>query len=492
MQPILIVGAGPVGLIMAVELARYGVPVRLIDRSLAATTTSKALVVWARTLELLDRAGCTAGFVDAGLKARGATIRTADAILGHADFTGIASAYNFALMLPQRDTERLLTEHLATLGVSVEREVELTGFVVHDDRVEAKLRYADSRSESVSTGWLIGCDGAHSAVRRGLGIDFHGTARGDDWLLADIRIESGSAAPQADELTIYLHRNGPLVVFPLPGGRARVIADVGKSDPGHAQAAPTITDVQALVDARTAGFRVADPVWLSYFRINERKVANYRRGRAFLVGDAAHIHSPAGGQGMNTGMQDAINLAWKLALALRNPAAERLLDSYSPERGAVGDLVLRNAGRLTDIATLANPVAQAARNLALSFLLGFHAVGDRITATMSEIEIAYPDSALSLGRGSGARLSPTDYAGPSPGNGTVPRFVLYASDTQRGTALAMQFPNLLEAAPRIPPAPDTLLIVRLDAYIGFSGHDKISWAEAENYLTSITALERGA
>ena len=481
MSAVLIVGAGPVGLTMAAELARYGVPVRLIDRSDHPTQTSKALVVWSRTLELMDRMGCTPAFLQAGLQAKGASIRTGETVLGHTGFETISSHYNFALMLPQRDTERLLNQHLESLEVAVEREVELTGFTDQGDHVDARLRHHDGREEAVETPWLIGCDGAHSAVRHGLGVAFHGSAQGDDWMLADVRLE-GDRMPPGDEIATYLHRDGPFVVFPIPCGRARVIATVGKTDPSHPRPDPTLAEVQAMVDRRAGGgFRVVDPVWLSNFRINERKVSDYAKGRVFLAGDAAHVHSPAGGQGMNTGMQDAFNLAWKLAAVMRGDADSTLLDSYSPERTAVGDMVLRNASRLTDMVTLSHPAAQAARNLAIRFLLGLHAVQDRMAATMSEIEIAYAGSILSSGRQAGERLAPALYDGAPPGAGHDPRFVLYASDPERGATLTARFPAVLESKPRKPSRSDEILIVRPDGYIGYSGGSS-EWEAAERYL----------
>ena len=484
MTDILIVGAGPVGLTMASELARYGVDVRLIDRAPHATETSKALVLWSRTLELMDRMGCTQAFLDAGLRAHGAAIHSGGTVLGRPRFDDVASAYNFALMIPQRDTERLLAAHLRSFGVAVERQVELVGFAEAADGVEAHLRHADGRAETVRTPWLIGCDGAHSAVRHGLGVAFEGSAQGDDWLLADVRLD-GPATPPPDEIATYLHRDGPFVVFPIPGGRARVIATVGRTDAAHPRPDPGLDDVQALVDRRAGGgFRVSDPVWLTHFRINERKVADYRRGRIFLAGDAAHIHSPAGGQGMNTGMQDAVNLAWKLAMVVHGQADASLLASYSPERSAVGDMVLRNAGRFTDMATLSNPAAQAARNLALRFLLGLHAVRDRMATQLSEIEIAYADSPLSSGPGSGARWEPDAYGGAPPGAGGEPRFLLYASDAVRGARLTERFPRLLEPAPRTPPRGSGLLVVRPDGYVGLSAGEG-AWDEAERYLGAL-------
>lgn len=484
MTDVLIVGAGPVGLTMAAELVRYGVGVRLIDRASHATETSKALVIWSRTLELMDRMGCTRAFLDAGLRAPGASIRSGGKVLGNPRFGDIASAYNFALMIPQRDTERLLAAHLRSFGVEVERQVELVGFTEAADGVEACLRHADGSEETVRTPWLIGCDGAHSTVRHRLDLAFEGSAQGDDWLLADVRLD-GPGAPPPDEIATYLHRDGPFVTFPIPGGRARVVATVGKTDATHPRPDPTLDDVQDLIDQRAGGgFRASDPVWLTHFRINERKVTDYQRGHVFLAGDAAHIHSPAGGQGMNTGMQDAVNLAWKLAMVVRGRAGESLLDSYSPERSTVGDMVLSNAERLTDMATLSNPAAQAARNLALRFLLGLHAVRDRMATQMSEIEIAYAGSPLSKGRGAGARWDPETYGGPPPGAGGEPRFVLYAADAARGAALTGRFPGLLESTPRSPPDASVLFVVRPDGYVGLSAGET-DWDDAERYLGTL-------
>ncbi len=231
---------------------------------------------------------------------------------------------------------------------------------------------------------------------------------------------------------------------------------------------------------------MTDPVWLANFRINERKVSDYAKGRVFLAGDAAHVHSPAGGQGMNTGMQDAFNLSWKLAMLSRGEASPGLLDSYTPERGAVGDLVLRNATWMTDMGTLAHPAAQAARNLALRFMLGFHAVQDRMAATMSEIEIAYARSPLSIGRHAGDRLPPPQHDGPAPGSGTMPRFVLFSADRAGGAAFAARFPGVLDPTPRTSPDGRSLLIVRPDGYVGLSAAGQ-DWAEAERYLHRLAA-----
>lgn len=480
MNPVLIVGAGPVGLAMAVELTRFGVPVRLVDKAAHATETSRALVLWARTLELLDRAGCTKDFLEHGLRARGATVHSSDKVLGTTGFDMLASPYNFALMLPQSETERLLSEILGQAGVVVERGVELIRFEDAGEHVQAQLRHADGRVESVVTPWLLGCDGAHSTVRHGLGVEFAGCTDNDDWLLADVRMH-GTRAPSPEEAAIYLHPDGPFALFPMRGGRMRVVGCIGRTDPAQPRAEPTLDDVQAMIDRRTGGgFQAIDPIWLANFRINERKVADYRHGRVFLAGDAAHIHSPAGGQGMNTGMQDAINLAWKLALVTSGKAGAGLLDSYSSERSAVGTMVVRNASRLTRAANLSNPLLQSMRNHAIAWLLGFQKVRRAMVGMLSEIDIAYADSALSIGRHAGDRLPPDHYAGDPPGR-HAPLFVLYAADPISGDAFAARFPSLLEAGSRRPHDASQLLIVRPDGYTGLVA-DAADWAAAESYL----------
>ena len=410
MKPVLIVGAGPVGMTLACELARYGVAIRIVDKAAQRTDKSKALVLWSRTLELLDRGGGSAPFVEAGCKAHAVNFVAGSKAIGRLSLDDVRSPYPFALMLPQSETERLLEERLGALGVSIERQVEVISFIRSDAGAEAVLRHADGREETVSTDWLLGCDGAHSVVRHGVGAVFAGETLNSDWMLADVHMR-GYPYPDS-EASVYWHRDGVFVIFPISPGRYRVIADQPSSGIAH-PAAPTLEQVQAVIDRRgPPGLVAFDPIWLATFKINGRKVAQYRWGRAFLLGDAAHVHSPAGGQGMNTGMQDAFNLAWKLALVIRKTCGAHLLDSYSPERSRVGDEVLKAAGDLTTVGTLRNPVAQTLRNLVGHVMMGLSPVRHAIADTMTEVAIGYPESPLngpSLGK-----------EGPRPGERVVP------------------------------------------------------------------------
>ncbi len=390
----LVIGAGPVGLTAAIALTHHGLKCRIIEKSAAPTDKSKALVVWCRTLELLDQCGLASVFVESGLKINGGSVYANGERLVHLALTSDDSPYGFPLMIPQNETERLLAEHLTRAGLKVERQVELVSFDERGESIHCKMRHGDGREESCETPWLIGCDGAHSTVRHGLGIPFTGHAEPNDWMLADIHLEGPLAA---DEVSVFWHEKGVLVFFPINRGRFRMIADTGAASDHGRPPDPTLADAQAKADERgPGGLTLSDPVWLANFRINERKVRDYRQGRALLAGDAAHIHSPAGGQGMNTGMQDAFNLAWKLALIQRGEGqAEPLLQSYSAERSAVGDQVLSNAEKFTELTTIRNPVVKWLRNHIAPIVGSFQFVQDRIRDEWFELSINYRHSPLS-------------------------------------------------------------------------------------------------
>jgi 2-polyprenyl-6-methoxyphenol hydroxylase-like FAD-dependent oxidoreductase len=469
-----IVGAGPVGMTAASELARYGVSVRVVDKAAQRTDKSKALVLWSRSLELLDRGPRgSAPFVQAGFKALAVNFVANDGkLMGHVSMDSVKSPYPYGLMLPQSETERLLEERLNGLGATVERQVEVLGYKNTEDGIEAVLRHADGRQETVLSDWLLGCDGSHSVVRHVLGVPFAGETLNSDWMLADVHMR-GYPFPDS-EASVYWHKDGAFVIFPISPGRYRVLADL----PATSDAVPpepALEQVQAVIDRRGPGGMTAfDPIWLAGFRINGRKVSDYRFGRVFLVGDAAHVHSPAGGQGMNTGMQDAFNLAWKLALVIRGACGEHLLDSYSPERSQVGDEVLKAAARLTAIGTVKNSALQSIRDLAGHFAFGLAPVQHAFADSMTEVAIGYPDSPLNGpglrgGPRPGERVVPVDEPAPV-GSGGTPRFALFAEQNGVTADLAERFKGLVD--PNIRRAfGDGIWLVRPDGYVACSAHD---------------------
>ena len=470
----LIIGAGPVGLTMAAELKRYGLSIRIVDKDSGRTDKSKAVAVWARTLELLDRmgAGVSQRFIDAGLKAECTNIFAGGEQIAHVDLSTVDTPYKFLLLIQQSETERILEEHLAALGTKVERQVELETFEQSSDVVTCTLAHADGSEEKVDASWLIGCDGAHSTVRHKLGMSFEGSTMLNDFIVADLHLDGMQGPPEGN---IYWHAQGILALFPLGGTRYRVIADVGESvskaiGEHHA---PTLEEIQQILGIRgPKGLVAKDPVWLSRFAINERKVADYRAQRVFLAGDAAHVHSPAGGQGMNTGMHDAFNLAWKLSLASRGLcAAEPLLASYSSERSAVAKQVLEQTGRTTAIAMMRGEAKQTIRNHVAALVFGLAPVRHAMAILLSEVSVGYPDSPLN-------RSCDFEHSGPAPGKrapirkgeprvgeGPTPRFALFAAENDALASVAREFADILEPTLRAPYDGNGLWLVRPDGYV---------------------------
>ena len=485
---VLVVGAGPVGLVMAIELARYGVSVRIIDKAAERTDRSKALVIWSRTLELLERAGCNVALVDAGYEVTSVNIVADGKELAQLTLEGVETAYPFALMIPQTETERLLGEALNARGLRVERAIEMTQLEALGDGVRATLRHADGRQESAEATWLIGCDGAHSTVRHQLGMEFHGETSPIDWLLADVHLQG---VPRTPEIGIVWHSNGILATFPIAEDRYRIIADAGAvTDESQHSPAPTLERVQAILDERfPRAVRAVDPVWLSSFRINERKVKEYRAGRIFVAGDAAHVHSPAGGQGMNTGIHDACNLAWKLALVVHGSGAESLLlDSYSGERSSIATEVLKVTGQATSMATLTGSVAQSIRNHAAALVLGLPFVRKLAANAASELSIGYAHSTLN---------GPARYVDPAPGrrapiragespvgSGDRPRFALFADGDGVPAELQRRHAPLLEPKLRPPFRAGGIWLVRPDGYVALSVKAN-DWNAVTDYLDRI-------
>ncbi|MGH7964174.1 MAG: FAD-dependent monooxygenase, partial [Candidatus Binatia bacterium] len=339
-DPILIVGGGPTGTTLAIELLRRGVPCRVIDRLDGPVMTSRSFTLHARTLELFEMAGFVDAFLERGIRSVSMDYRFQGVEeIARLDFTALESQYPFTLIINQDVTEAVLREHLARLGTQVEWNVELRS-LSHDGngRVTAVLVHQpEGREEVVQTDWLIGCDGVHSVVRKQLDLPYEG----DDYTGMELRMMDVqlSGFPLTDDSIHYLiTKEHLLLITKLPGLNYRVLI----SDMGGAQATDTVRSAfQRVVDEHFRGsVTLGEPEWATVFRIWRRIVTSYRQGHIFLVGDAAHCHSPAGGQGMNACIQDAFNLGWKLALVARGEAHESLLDSYEPERRPIGQQVI--------------------------------------------------------------------------------------------------------------------------------------------------------
>ena len=427
----LIVGAGPTGLTLAGALLRRGLRIRLVDSALASTSFSKAIGIQSRTMETFDLLGLAEAFVAAGLPLNRASFASAGHDIGQVSFESLDSRYPYILTLPQSDTEAILGAWVARLGGQIERGVTLETFTQHTASQEdhahivATLRHADGASEQVEAAWLIGCDGAHSRVRHLVGATFHGAAYPGTYALADVRLE-WERPP--DRARIFFHPEGLLAAFPLPGDRYRLIMDTAhassdSSEPSHPSSvesgagetsqppAPTLDDVTAIVKQRTedGAARLSEPRWLASFRISARSVNHTRFGRVLLAGDAAHIHSPAGGQGMNTGIQDALNLGWKLALVQRGLAHDDLLDSYERERQPIAEAVIRETDALLRAATLRNPLMRLGRDSVFSLFTALPLIERRLVRQIAEVTITYRQSPLT-------QPGPAFSRGPRPGD----------------------------------------------------------------------------
>ena len=339
---VLVVGAGPTGLTLAAALAARGVSVTLLDRLAEGANTSRAGVVHARTLEVLEGIGVADRLVARGIRAGRFTVRDRDRVLLPVRFDGLPTRYPYALMVPQSVTEAVLLERLLELGGRVRRPCTVVDLAQDETGVTVTLE----DGERLRAAYLVGADGMHSLVRERAGIPFAGGTYQDSFVLADARLRG---AALADEVILYFSPAGMVVVAPLPGGIHRIVATVDEA-PEH----PTRQYVQELLDRRGPEHervRVEEVTWSSRFRVHHRLADSYRAGRVLLAGDAAHVHSPAGGQGMNTGIQDAVALAGALAEVLRG-GPEDLLDRYGASRRPVAERVVAFADRLTRLATV--------------------------------------------------------------------------------------------------------------------------------------------
>ena len=397
---VLICGAGPTGLVLALWLTRMGVAVRIIDKSDARGTTSRAVAVQARTLELYRQLDLTDTILEQGHRVPGINLWVRGSRAARIPFEHIADGLTpyGPFTFPQDQHERLLIERLGSMGVSVERNTELLRFKEIDRVVSATLRGPDGMEESCEATYLAGCDGARSIVRQGIGAAFPGGTYQQLFYVADV----DASGPALDgELHVDLDEADFLAVFPLQGhGRARLIGTVRDERAAHPDTL-RFADVSARA-IENLKVKVQTVNWFSTYHVHHRVTDQFRKGRIFLLGDAAHIHSPAGGQGMNTGIGDAINLAWKLKSVLADRAPETLLDSYVTERRAFARKLVATTDRGFTLATAESPTANFVRTrivpIVLPALFKLPAARAYLFSAVSQIVIAYPDSALSVGR----------------------------------------------------------------------------------------------
>jgi len=377
---VLIAGAGPTGLTLACELRRLGVQAMVVDRQLAGANTSRAAVVHARTLEVLEESGITDRLLARGLKVPMFSVRDRGQVLATISFRDLPTKYPFTLMCPQDRTEAVLREQLSELGAEVLRPLELIDFQEAAGQVHATLRSEDGQLSAVQARWLVGCDGAHSIVRERAGIEFEGGAYEETFVLVDVEMKWPLSR---EEACLFFSPAGLVVVAPLPENHFRIVATVD-----HAETGPTLEEVQAILDERgpeggTA--RVERCVWSSRFHIQHRVARQLRKGHFLLAGDAAHVHSPAGGQGMNTGIQDAVSLA-KALRAVRDGEDTAPLEAWERERLKVARSVVSVTDRMTRIATLTSSVGTKVRNTLISWLGHTEFVSHAIAARLAELE----------------------------------------------------------------------------------------------------------
>ena len=397
---VLIAGAGPTGLVLALWLTKQGVKVRIVDKAQAPAQASRALAVQARTLELYRQLGIADEVVARGHKVPAVNLWVKGAPKARIRFEVIGEGltpYPFLLTFPQDAHEKLLADRLSSLGVAVERGLELAGFAETDGGVRAELRSADGQSQTCEALFICGCDGARSIVRKAIGATFPGGDYRQLFYVADVHA-SGLAAN--GELHIDLDEADFLAVFPISDdGRVRLVGTV-RDEPREGVEGLEFKDVstRAIDNLKV---KVEAVNWFSTYRVHHRVADRFRQGRAFILGDAAHIHSPAGGQGMNTGIGDAINLAWKLAAVVKGGAPDRLLDSFAAERMPFARRLVATTDRVFTFVTAEGAVADLLRTRLAPLIMpraaAIEPVREYIFRTVSQITLNYRGSPLSQG-----------------------------------------------------------------------------------------------
>lgn len=396
--PVLIVGAGPTGLNLALRLKRHGAPFRIIDAHSGPAQASRALAVAARTLELYDQLGLADAIIARGVKIQAAHFLEGGAERAHVRFEDMGrglSPYGYILDFPQDEHERFLVEQLEGLGVRIEWGVSLERFAEQGDGIDCTL-HGPEGEETLRVDWLCGCDGARSVVRGGIGVEFPGGTYAHAYYVADVGLIEG----RDTDAHIALGRDNFALRLPARRGEAERIIGL-LPDAAARDGSASFEDVRASAE-HLLQVKVGDVHWFSTYHVHHRVASRFRVGRAFLLGDAGHLHSPVGGQGMNTGIGDAVNLAWKLAAVVCGRSTPALLDSYEPERIAFARSLVATTDRVFQAVVSGGMAGEVVRRLVVPYLLpavaGAEVGRETVFRVLSQIRIAYPDSSLSQGR----------------------------------------------------------------------------------------------
>lgn len=398
---VLIVGAGPVGMVSAAELTRYGVSVRIVDKRSGPVEHSHASIVHARTLEVLEAMGIVGGWLEQGYPFRKTTFYAFGNKLGQLIIEGVDSPYSAPRDIGQNITERLLIEHLNQVGVEIERPVEAIDFAQDDEKVTVTLLHPDGQPEVVQAKWVVSAEGSGSMVRKKLNIPFEGERyTGQEFVQTDAQIRWSYPVGEG---YMFINKNRFLGLFPFNSeGFYRILCARPDKNPED-KSDPTLEEMQQIVrDVADPQAELFDPKWLNRFRTQHRKAARFREGRALLAGDAGHVHVPVGGQGMNTGIQDAFNLSWKLSYVIRGLAQPHLLDTYNTERQPVAEALLKTTDSGFRVMVEPNDITE----LALRFFgpVAFHidTLMHRIRDVVEEVSISYRQGPISEDCGGGS------------------------------------------------------------------------------------------
>ncbi|MBZ5494546.1 MAG: FAD-dependent monooxygenase [Acidobacteriia bacterium] len=465
---VLIVGAGPVGLFLATECARRGLRYRIIETRASQSEHSKALAIFPRTLEIFDMAGLVGPFLEAANRVTSVTVVSHGRTLADMRFAPEQSPYPFVAMVPQNVTEKLLVEQLRRAGGAVEYETKFVSAAEQDNYVDVTMDRKGATTK-LRASFVVGCDGAHSAVRHLLNLRFEGAEYDDTFILADL--ETNQTLP-ADQLQLCPSELGPVAVFPMSATRRRIVASI-KTTEGDA---PSLDLVRRILAERApSGLEARALHWSAYFRIHHRQVAHLRVGRFFIAGDAAHIHSPFGGQGMNTGLHDVWNLAWKLDLALHGHGNEELLESYSAERRPVIKNVIETTHYLTKALGTPSKLAQILRDTVIPMVLRLAPFQHAFVQRLSELGVHYHGSPIV--EGAGERYLDDSMRG---GNGIRSRFLLVmdrAADASAKEAARKLCASLSDVVELRLARQQGISLVRPDGYIAYSARNHHGIAE---------------